>query len=189
MGVAAGGRIGLVIALCAAGGASCAQPGPPLYAAFVRFCASTGADPAAVKARVEQAGGRLGQDASTSTPFPMSMRTWTLKDLQIGSGTADAPSSKGVTQAWTCNVVSFKPDPASFDAIRRWAGVAADGSTDDPVVYYSFEVTNGAHAPPPSDPAALARDDAAGRVWNLTVMRTPDGGQLQLLRSRPPGGG
>lgn len=189
MGLSVAGRIGLAVALCAAGGASCAPPRPPLYSAFIRFCASTGADPAAVKAAVGQAGGRLDQEASTVTPFPMTARIWTLKALQITSGTVDAPSPKGTTHAWSCSVMTFKPDPASFEAIRRWAAVPADGPADDTVVSYSFEVANGAHTAAPADPAGAARDEAAGRIWTLTVARTPEGGQVQLLRPGPASGG
>jgi hypothetical protein len=187
-------------------------PDMPLFAAFKTFCVDTGAEPSAVNAAVEAAGGKPhdptgGSTESgtlTDTPFPLTFATWDVTvgghRMTVSAGTG-YPSGTYKSQKAPpydfndCSITSFANEDASVTAIRDWVGVPPqdvstgphnDRWTPDLTLYqFWYQVVGSTHAVL-ADRAQRISAETQGRSWGLMLMQSPHSASLQLVHDLPP---
>ena len=184
----------LTAALTAAlvGSAHAQEAGQPFFAAFKQFCIETNAAPKAVQAAVLAAGGRPFRPWSgTTQPFPMMAASWTItlsgRELRVSSGVQQAPDpGKPDTLSVSCAVESFQNEDSGLAAARAWVGVPAQQPSDGPMESYRFQQSEGNRTPSPTDDTSYGAASDGGLIWQLTLMRSADGAQAQLLHILGP---
>jgi len=161
---------------------ACADEAAPLFSAFKRFCADTGARADDVKAAVLAGGGVLHDPPTKSVETPFSMRTslWDIKAgghaLVVAAGEARTGGADARAMA-DCVISSPEADPASLQALAGWAGVPANPDANERLTYYVFEEKGGAHLAISAGKAA----EAEGRIWRLSVIRAPGVASVELM--------
>jgi hypothetical protein len=186
-----------VFALAALFGSDAASASDaPLFDSMKKFCVATHAQPDAVKAAVETAGGTLKQPtATTAWPFPMTVTTWQLtvdtesQTISAGSIRASADAGEGGRQyrADSCTITTFSNDTASVDAIRTWVGVAPSwtSSGNTTVESFDFQEVDGVASPLPAGKAAYTRAVIRGLVWSMEVIRSAGQVSVQMTHRLP----
>lgn len=162
----------------------------PLFATFKSFCIDTAAQPLAVKAAVEAAGGTQDPSGSVTGPFPMTAAVWVItvggRKMTVLAGRGRVPPEPPQI---VCSISSQDTEDASVAAIRDWVGVPPF-SPSQPLpswlTIYKFQ-ENGSVRIPITDEAALRAADARGVTSSLVVIQPPSGGtHVQLFHDFEP---
>ncbi|MGZ5922699.1 MAG: hypothetical protein ACXWLT_13105 [Rhizomicrobium sp.] len=159
----------------------------PLFAAFKTYCLDAGADPDQVRMAVEVAGGKGHvREASTSSPWPMTMESWDIlvqgHRMILTIGTEHPPHGADmVANTTNCTIYSYGGDEsASMEALRKWAGVPrAPGVAF--TEFYTFRQHGAAHLPVAKQYEHAAED--TGDLWQLTLIGK---NSFQLTRTMTP---
>lgn len=181
----------------------------PLFTAFKTFCVNTRAEPGAVNAAVEAAGGKTHNPPGGSTedgtltgvPFPLWLASWDVTvgghDMLVNAGAA-YPSRKfgsakhPVSDFVDCSIDSHMNEDASVAAIRDWVGLPPlSASTNSRTekwapdltqYHYEFQMMGSKPTPITSQSEHAAAETDAQR-WGLVLMRSPKSAALQLTRT------
>jgi hypothetical protein len=174
--------LAVLAVVCGGRDAAAAEAGTPLFNAFQRFCADSGARADDVKRAVLAAGG-VAHDPptkSTQTPFAMETTLWDVKaggqPLVVAAGRAHTTGAAEMAMT-DCVISGNAVDAASLTALAGWAGVPANANANERLTYYVFEDKNGAHRTVADAKAA----EAAGRIWRLTIIRAPGIVSVELM--------
>ena len=168
--------------LCGARNAAAQDGGTPLFSAFKKFCANTGARPDDVKKAILAAGGAPHNPPtrSTETPFSMETSLWDIKAgghaFVVAAGHANTGGAPDVAMA-DCVISGAEADAASLTALAGWAGVPANPGANERITYYVFEDRGGTHQVV-SDGKTSGEE---GRIWRLTVIRAPGVASVELM--------
>jgi hypothetical protein len=155
---------------CLPANAEAQSSDPPLFAAFKTYCIQYGADPDAVDAAIQAAGG-----TQTSPPYKFegwhaTMRFWDLNlffhTIRMITGSAWSPSGEA-----SCSALITEQDDASLTAIIKWVGVAPKSKEPGRLVF-DFEMVGENRVAAPVDTAAYQKDKVEGRLWELTLEKS-----------------
>jgi hypothetical protein len=161
---------------------------PPLFAAFKSFCVNTGAGPDAAKPAVEMAGGKPFKEGATSTPYPMTMKSWLITidghQMIVSAVSSRAPYGHGRTAGTNqCDITSDTNEDSSIAAIQKWVGVSPyRSSIDGPNTFsfYDYQEQGSLRLPLPTDKAAVKSTMEAGHSWNLVVTKSQGMASISL---------
>jgi hypothetical protein len=177
----------LIVVFMAAFGVQAQADELPLLAAFKSFCVNTGGGPDAVKPAVEMAGGKQFKSASSDSPYPMTVASWSVTigghKMMVSTGTSRPPLSAGrVGNTTDCTIVSFANEDTSIAKIQEWVRVPPDSSSDAGSIFYGYQEQREVRSPLPTDKRAMGSLMAAGHIWSLVIRRpTTDFASIQLI--------
>ena len=168
----------------------------PLFAVFKTFCIDTHGQLDPLRAALQSAGGKLVDPSPVVTKVEDSTITTTIwevsvlgrdyrvsfVDLRSGFETAQGRYSED------CGVETVLDDEASLVAARRWIGIPPSHAYSNvmDMELYDFQQSGDQIAPLPDDADAFKKLELSGRVWALSLQRSPKGTNLDLQHSMPP---
>lgn len=180
---------------------------PPLFAAFKTFCVDTRANPEAMKAALEAAGGSPHTQGSTDWPFAMSTQSWGIKlngrDMTVATGTEhirpDQTANSSPINSTDCIINEFAKDDAGIAAIQKWVGVPPSRSSGKAgpytlktgqrlpaikIYFYSYQIVGNARMAV-TDFEAERSAEREGRAWGLVLIEDAHSASLQFLHELP----